>query len=233
MHASVWCESLECVMCQLSSVTAGGCMCVYESHSWFCKPVCVCFQSLEEKEELELRCAQLKGDAKIYRQQNKQTVRQLEEVIREREKVRSLRRRRDKNGRWGRMLVGVNSGRFFRRCHRSQRNMRRHGYSCRRKTSTWSRSESWLSKWTGWSFCCWGHRGRSYSWGHASAESLPTLIRWGAAGGGGILWRWSIDEVITTASVLSVKGAWAARKRRSLQRALLKVSHVMWWDDMG
>lgn len=115
-------------------------MCVYESHSWFCKPECVCFQTLEEKEELELRCAQLKGDAKIYRQQNKQTLRQLEEVIREREKVRSLRR--DKNGRWGRMLVGVNSGRFFRRCHRSQRSMRRHGYSCRRKTSTGSRSES-------------------------------------------------------------------------------------------
>uniref|UniRef100_A0A3Q4H6Z5 Caspase recruitment domain family, member 9 n=1 Tax=Neolamprologus brichardi TaxID=32507 RepID=A0A3Q4H6Z5_NEOBR len=46
-------------------------------------------RSLEEKEELELRCAQLKGDAKIYRQQNKQTVRQLEEVIREREKALS------------------------------------------------------------------------------------------------------------------------------------------------
>lgn len=28
MHASIWCQSLECVMCQLSSATAGGCMCV-------------------------------------------------------------------------------------------------------------------------------------------------------------------------------------------------------------
>uniref|UniRef100_A0A3P8P050 CARD domain-containing protein n=1 Tax=Astatotilapia calliptera TaxID=8154 RepID=A0A3P8P050_ASTCA len=46
-------------------------------------------RTLEEKEELELRCAQLKGDAKIYRQQNKQTLRQLEEVIREREKALS------------------------------------------------------------------------------------------------------------------------------------------------
>ncbi|KAL3976336.1 disintegrin and metalloproteinase domain-containing protein 23 [Sarotherodon galilaeus] len=46
-------------------------------------------RSLEEKEELELRCAQLKGDAKIYRQQNKQTLRQLEEVIRERDKALS------------------------------------------------------------------------------------------------------------------------------------------------
>jgi len=48
---------------------------------------------VEEKEELELRCAQLKGDAKMYRQQNKQTLRQLEEVIRERDKVRSRRRK--------------------------------------------------------------------------------------------------------------------------------------------
>ncbi|XP_072243215.1 caspase recruitment domain-containing protein 9 isoform X2 [Leuresthes tenuis] len=44
-------------------------------------------RSVEEKEELELRCAQLKGDAKMYRQQNKQTLRQLEEVIRERDKA--------------------------------------------------------------------------------------------------------------------------------------------------
>uniref|UniRef100_A0A3Q0RLX6 Caspase recruitment domain family, member 9 n=1 Tax=Amphilophus citrinellus TaxID=61819 RepID=A0A3Q0RLX6_AMPCI len=46
-------------------------------------------ESLEEKEELELRCAQLKGDKKIYRQQNKQILRQLEEVIRERDKALS------------------------------------------------------------------------------------------------------------------------------------------------
>ncbi|KAM9393351.1 caspase recruitment domain-containing protein 9 [Pholidichthys leucotaenia] len=44
-------------------------------------------KSLEEKEELELHCAQLKGDAKMYRQQNKQTLRQLEEVMRERDKA--------------------------------------------------------------------------------------------------------------------------------------------------
>ncbi|KAM4745171.1 caspase recruitment domain-containing protein 9 isoform 2-T4 [Anableps anableps] len=44
-------------------------------------------KSVEEKEELTLRCAQLKGDAKMYRQQSKQTVRQLEEVIQERDKA--------------------------------------------------------------------------------------------------------------------------------------------------
>ncbi|XP_013885990.1 caspase recruitment domain-containing protein 9 [Austrofundulus limnaeus] len=44
-------------------------------------------KSVEEKEELDLRCAQLKGDVKMYRQQNKQTLRQLEEVIRERDKA--------------------------------------------------------------------------------------------------------------------------------------------------
>ncbi|MED6246566.1 hypothetical protein ATANTOWER_019903, partial [Ataeniobius toweri] len=44
-------------------------------------------KSVEEKEELTLRSAQLKGDAKMYRQQNKQMVRQLEEVIRERDKA--------------------------------------------------------------------------------------------------------------------------------------------------
>ncbi|XP_054867649.1 caspase recruitment domain-containing protein 9 isoform X5 [Amphiprion ocellaris] len=48
-------------------------------------------ESVEVKEELELRCAQLKGDAKIYRQQNKQTLRQLEEVIRERDKALTSR----------------------------------------------------------------------------------------------------------------------------------------------
>uniref|UniRef100_A0A3P8U9J6 Caspase recruitment domain family member 9 n=1 Tax=Amphiprion percula TaxID=161767 RepID=A0A3P8U9J6_AMPPE len=48
-------------------------------------------RSVEVKEELELRCAQLKGDAKIYRQQNKQTLRQLEEVIRERDKALTSR----------------------------------------------------------------------------------------------------------------------------------------------
>ncbi|CAJ1069369.1 hypothetical protein L3Q82_023465 [Xyrichtys novacula] len=46
---------------------------------------------LEEKEELELLCAQLKGDARMYRQQNKQTLRQLEEVIKERDKALSSR----------------------------------------------------------------------------------------------------------------------------------------------
>ncbi|XP_054586344.2 caspase recruitment domain-containing protein 9 isoform X1 [Nothobranchius furzeri] len=44
-------------------------------------------KSVAEKEELELRCAQLKGDSKMYRQQKKQTLRQLEEVIRERDKA--------------------------------------------------------------------------------------------------------------------------------------------------
>uniref|UniRef100_A0A3Q1FZL9 Caspase recruitment domain family member 9 n=1 Tax=Acanthochromis polyacanthus TaxID=80966 RepID=A0A3Q1FZL9_9TELE len=48
-------------------------------------------QRARVKEELELRCAQLKGDAKIYRQQNKQTLRQLEEVIRERDKALTSR----------------------------------------------------------------------------------------------------------------------------------------------
>ncbi|XP_020496411.1 caspase recruitment domain-containing protein 9 isoform X2 [Labrus bergylta] len=46
---------------------------------------------LDEKEELELRCAQLKGDIRMYRQRNKQTLRQLEEVIRERDKALSSR----------------------------------------------------------------------------------------------------------------------------------------------
>ncbi|XP_031735118.1 caspase recruitment domain-containing protein 9 isoform X7 [Anarrhichthys ocellatus] len=50
-----------------------------------------CFQSLEEKEELELLFAQLKGDVRMYRQRNKQTLRQLEEVIRERDKALSSR----------------------------------------------------------------------------------------------------------------------------------------------
>ncbi|XP_040927933.2 snRNA-activating protein complex subunit 4 isoform X2 [Betta splendens] len=44
-------------------------------------------RSVEEKEELELCCAELKGDAKMYRQRNKQTLHQLEEVIRERDKT--------------------------------------------------------------------------------------------------------------------------------------------------
>uniref|UniRef100_UPI003AAF81DF LOW QUALITY PROTEIN: caspase recruitment domain-containing protein 9 n=1 Tax=Centroberyx gerrardi TaxID=166262 RepID=UPI003AAF81DF len=48
-------------------------------------------RSQEEKEELELRCARLKGDARMYRQRNKQTLRQLEEVIRERDKALSCR----------------------------------------------------------------------------------------------------------------------------------------------
>ena len=58
----------------------------------FC-PGCSFLQSVEEKEELELCCTQLKGDAMVYRQQSKQTLRQLGEVIRERDKVRSRRRR--------------------------------------------------------------------------------------------------------------------------------------------
>ncbi|KAI9541729.1 hypothetical protein NQZ68_027093 [Dissostichus eleginoides] len=45
-------------------------------------------KSEEEKEELELISAQLKGDARMYQQRNKQTLRQLEEVIKERDKVR-------------------------------------------------------------------------------------------------------------------------------------------------
>ncbi|XP_015250591.1 PREDICTED: caspase recruitment domain-containing protein 9 isoform X1 [Cyprinodon variegatus] len=44
-------------------------------------------KSVEEREDLMMRCTQLKGDAKMYRQQNKQTVRQLEEVMRERDKA--------------------------------------------------------------------------------------------------------------------------------------------------
>lgn len=52
----------------------------------------VCCQSVEEKEELELHCTQLKGDARVYRQRNKQVLRQLEEVIKERDKVRRRRR---------------------------------------------------------------------------------------------------------------------------------------------
>lgn len=47
---------------------------------------------MEEHEEQELRCTQLKGDVRVYRQRNKQSLRQLEEVIRERDKVRSRRR---------------------------------------------------------------------------------------------------------------------------------------------
>ncbi|KAM4615846.1 caspase recruitment domain-containing protein 9 [Polymixia lowei] len=46
-------------------------------------------RSQEEKEVLELRCAQLKGDARMYRQQNEHTLRQLEEVARERDKALS------------------------------------------------------------------------------------------------------------------------------------------------
>lgn len=49
---------------------------------------------MEEKVELELHCTQLKGDARVYQQQNKQTLRQLEEVIQERDKVSRRRRRR-------------------------------------------------------------------------------------------------------------------------------------------
>ncbi|XP_024132045.1 caspase recruitment domain-containing protein 9 isoform X2 [Oryzias melastigma] len=47
-------------------------------------------KSLEEKEELELLCTQLEGDAKMYCQQGKQTLRQLEEVIQERDKALAL-----------------------------------------------------------------------------------------------------------------------------------------------
>ncbi|XP_040051645.2 caspase recruitment domain-containing protein 9 isoform X2 [Gasterosteus aculeatus] len=48
-------------------------------------------KSLEEKEELELFSTRLKGDVRMYRQRNKQTLRQLEEVIRERDKALSSR----------------------------------------------------------------------------------------------------------------------------------------------
>ncbi|KAM8886959.1 LOW QUALITY PROTEIN: caspase recruitment domain-containing protein 9 [Spinachia spinachia] len=48
-------------------------------------------RSLEEKEELELFAAQLKGDVRMYHQRNKHTLRQLEEVIRERNKALSSR----------------------------------------------------------------------------------------------------------------------------------------------
>ncbi|XP_037834047.1 caspase recruitment domain-containing protein 9 isoform X2 [Kryptolebias marmoratus] len=44
-------------------------------------------KSVQEKEELDLRCAQLKGDVKMYCQQNKQMLQQLEEVVRERDKA--------------------------------------------------------------------------------------------------------------------------------------------------
>lgn len=67
----------------------GGCN-TKQTHTMFeLSSVCVCFQAVEEQEELELRCTQLKGDARVYRQRNKQTLRQLEEVIWERDKVRS------------------------------------------------------------------------------------------------------------------------------------------------
>ncbi|XP_076010451.1 caspase recruitment domain-containing protein 9 isoform X2 [Genypterus blacodes] len=45
----------------------------------------------EEKEELELCCAQRQQDARMYRQRNKQFLRQLEEVIRERDKALTCR----------------------------------------------------------------------------------------------------------------------------------------------
>ncbi|XP_069581059.1 caspase recruitment domain-containing protein 9 [Brachyistius frenatus] len=48
-------------------------------------------RSREEEEELKLRCTELRGDAKMYRQRNKQTLRQMEEVIRERDKALSSR----------------------------------------------------------------------------------------------------------------------------------------------
>ncbi|XP_075879223.1 caspase recruitment domain-containing protein 9 isoform X3 [Nelusetta ayraudi] len=48
-------------------------------------------RAMEEQEEQELRCTQLKGDVRVYRQRNKQTLRQLEEVMRERDKALSWR----------------------------------------------------------------------------------------------------------------------------------------------
>ncbi|AWP07749.1 putative coiled-coil domain-containing protein 180 isoform 3 [Scophthalmus maximus] len=45
--------------------------------------------SAEEKEELELSCSELKREARTYRQRIKQTLRQLEEVVRERDKALS------------------------------------------------------------------------------------------------------------------------------------------------
>ncbi|XP_034027320.1 caspase recruitment domain-containing protein 9 [Thalassophryne amazonica] len=44
-------------------------------------------QTQEEKEELELHCNQLKGDVRMFRQHKNQTLRQLEEVIKERDKA--------------------------------------------------------------------------------------------------------------------------------------------------
>lgn len=55
--------------------------------------LCCLLQSVEAKEELDLRCAQLRGDVKMFRQQSKQTLRQLEEVVKERDKVRRRRGR--------------------------------------------------------------------------------------------------------------------------------------------
>ncbi|XP_058492681.1 caspase recruitment domain-containing protein 9 [Solea solea] len=48
-------------------------------------------KSQEEKEELELCCTQLKSDVRMYRQRNKQTLKQLEEVIKERDKALASR----------------------------------------------------------------------------------------------------------------------------------------------
>ncbi|XP_037536771.1 caspase recruitment domain-containing protein 9 [Nematolebias whitei] len=44
-------------------------------------------KNVEAREELDLHCAQLRGDVKMYRQQSKQTLQQLEEVVRERDKA--------------------------------------------------------------------------------------------------------------------------------------------------
>ncbi|XP_078101391.1 caspase recruitment domain-containing protein 9-like isoform X2 [Sander vitreus] len=75
-------------------------------------------RSVEEKEELELLCAQLKGEARMYRQRNKQTLRQLEEVIRERDKriqhrdvtICSCRRRNNTDGAFNETGSGVAGG---------------------------------------------------------------------------------------------------------------------------
>lgn len=51
-------------------------MCVYDK-----------FKYREEKDELELKCIMLKKDSKMYRDRMEDILKQLEEVIKERDKV--------------------------------------------------------------------------------------------------------------------------------------------------
>lgn len=111
----------------------------------------VCFQSLEEKEELELFSTRLKGDVRMYRQRNKQTLRQLEEVIRERDKVRRSRRRIWRRRRKMMMRIDLWCVRLYLRGRSSSR---RCGCSCRRRTTTGSRSERSLNNPINWSSSC-------------------------------------------------------------------------------